>query len=117
MDGPRFHTDEFRKKTTPNALEGDFVRVVFEGTRAQYAKKKDAVERRVEEYRERGVKAKVVFKPVYHHEERIEAATGTKGINMSSLVGKYTESEHVNTEGLDVEQLKKLGRSFLELAR
>lgn len=113
---PRYHVCELDSKV--DVPPGDYVRIIVSSTHAEWKMKKSVVEELVKEYEEKGINASYLHKPIYHHKSRLGKTSGERlDYSMESAIANYVEQSDVDTEGLDVEKLKKLGMEALSAVR
>lgn len=122
VDGgcPRFfEMDGFPSPLPARALKGDYLRFNVEATSAAWEELKCDVRNVVEELNKAGYRASFKHKPVYHHARRVVATEGKKtgGMTVEAMMAAYVESPDVDTSGLDLMRLRRIGREALEAAK
>ncbi len=122
IDGaaPHFHSASWKgtaAKTKHKATAGDYLRVVVEATHADWTSSKPAVAEYVERLKGEGIRATFKHRPIYHHDVRIASSTVGAKVSMDAMLSSYVDSADVDTSGMDVEMLKRIGRQALEEAR
>jgi len=122
MDGacPRFHETEGILEDVPTGANlGDYIRLNVTATTAGWEDVKADVRARVEAWNKAGYRASFKHKPVYHHSRRISAteAKKTGGMSVEAMMSAYVESPDVDTTGLDLARLRRIGREALEAAK
>ena len=119
VDGgaPRFHLFEWPDTKEDVVREGDYVRVRVEATHAELAKIKPEVEEYVAELKSQDVHAHWYHKPVYHHITRIKQIDGVDStLTPHEAIAEYVEAVDVDTSGLDLKELKAVGRDIFNAA-
>lgn len=117
---PRFHAVKWSGKSSLKGLKakpGDYVRLVVEATHAEWTKLKPGVSTVVGHLRDRGVRASWKHKPLYHHGRRLKGrATKVGSLDFVDAIDAYLSAPDVDTSGLDIKKLRRLGRELLEAA-
>lgn len=125
VDGgmPRFHLFEWDEifdgsaVTPSDAVAGDYVRIRVEATHAELAKIRPTVEEVVAQLRGVKMNAHWYHKPVYHHITRIKQIDGVdSALTPHEAIDEYVEAVDVDTSGLDLKELKAVGRDIFNTA-
>jgi DNA repair exonuclease SbcCD nuclease subunit len=120
-DCPRFHTMTWKAGKISKGEEAikpnDYLRVIVEATHAEYAGVKGTVNELIEEFTKKGIRARHVHKPIYHHAARLKSRGKTATMGLDEAVGAYPDLGDVDVDGLDVKLLKRIGRKALAAAR
>jgi calcineurin-like phosphoesterase family protein len=123
VDGgcPRFFETEGTLEDAPEGAElGDYIRLNVTATTAGWEDAKADVRARVEAWNKVGYRASFKHKPVYHHARRIVSVDEAKksgGMTVEAMMSAYVESPDVDTAGLDLVRLRRIGREALEAAK
>ena len=122
VDGgcPRFFEVEGALEDVPEgAKTGDYIRINVTATTAGWEDVKADVRARVDAWNKAGYRASFKHKPVYHHARRVAATEGKKtgGMSVEAMMAAYVESPDVDTTGLDLARLRRIGREALEAAK
>lgn len=98
--------------------KGDYVWLRVRCTSAEMTKLKTAVIGYCEVMSEAGLRMKWTHDPVYHHTRRLAADDDVQGaMTPEAMVDAYVDAVEVNTTGLDLKELKSLGRDILREVR
>lgn len=117
---PRFHAVKWSGKSSLKGVKakpGDYVRLIVEATHAEWTKLKPGVSAAVGRLREAGVRASWKHKPEYHHGRRLKGkATRVGSVDFIDAIDAYLGAPDVDTSGLSLKKLRRLGRELLEEA-
>lgn len=123
---PRFHirkigVEDDKIKVLKGATsysKGDYVRFEVELTHAEFIKRKPAIESLIARAKKKGLKASYLHKPIYQHEERLEAASdASERLSIDSSISQYVEASEVIKDGLKPFQLVQKGFDILNEVR
>jgi hypothetical protein len=122
VDGgcPRFFETEGAYEDVPEgAKPGDYLRINVTATTLGWEGAKATVRERVEAWNKAGYRASFKHKPVYHHTHRVVETEGKKagGMSVEAMMAAYVGSPDVDTAGLDLARLRRIGREALEAAK
>lgn len=128
IDGgcPRFHTISWPwkgDKELSGIVKNDYIRFEFQATQTEWQAGKEALLAMVERLNGAGYRASFKHKPVYHHTVRSvgtvagAAAFSSAAASPEVAADAYVDSADVDTTGLDIKYLKRIGRAALENAR
>jgi len=104
-------------KTRHEARPGDYLRVTVEATQPEWVAVRPAVYEYIERLKGEGIRASAKHRPIYHHSERLVASSVETSMTPEAMADAYVASADVDTNGLDVDLLKSIGRQALEEAR
>jgi DNA repair exonuclease SbcCD nuclease subunit len=111
---PKFHLIK-RMVKDDSWSSGDYVRLEVECTAAEWTEKKPIAEKFCSGVV--GVNIHYKHKPVYHHKKRLTTGDDSGGtVSLLDALKSYVDSGDVVSDGLDVDELKRIGNEvFLKV--
>ena len=114
---PKFWRREYGERLPSRVKPGDYLRITFSGTHAEWLSRRPELRSYVKTLQNDGVRATLKHDPTYHHAARIKGSGGSSGLRLEDMMEAYVRSPDVDTEGLDVDRLVRMGREALGFAR
>lgn len=106
----------FRSTEGHRCQPGDYVRIKVTATHAEVVRIKPIVEKFVAGMNASGYRAMWTHKAVYHHTTRLVSNDDIDGsgiISPGAIVKAYVDAPEVDSSGLDLKQLRKVGREIM----
>lgn len=117
---PRFHELDYESSELVKQLKlcapGDYVRLKAHATHTEWVELKPKLVALAEKLSKAGLRVSLIHKPAYHHITRIAVKKDGTTVSMRENVESYVDSPTVDTSGLDVARLKRIGAEALSTA-
>jgi len=122
IDGmaPKFHEVPWMMgaKLPKLAAVGDYIRISANVTHPEWTTIKSDVAMKCAGWNKAGYRASYRHVPVYHHDVRLKSSKGKMdGRKPEEMVCDYVDSSDVDTSGLDISRLKRIGLEAITVSK